>query len=58
MHVIFAVYVNSFDWMCGRSKIVLPVPEVDNEVVEDDRTDVLADLHQDEPVAEPELLRD
>ena len=35
---------------------VEPVPQFKDHLVEDDRVDLLAQLHQDEPVAEPELL--
>ena len=38
--------------------MVLPVSQVDDQVVEDLRAHVLAELHQDEPVPEPEVLHD
>ena len=35
---------------------VQPVPELENHLMEDGRVDLFAQLHQDEPVSEAELL--
>ena len=39
-----------------RSLGVKPVPELENNLMEDGRVDLFAQLHQDEPVPEAELL--
>ena len=36
----------------------IPVTEINDQIVEDLRMHVLAQLHQDEPVSEPELVHD
>ena len=36
----------------------IPVTEINDQIMEDLRVHVLAELHQDEPVSEPELVHD
>ena len=36
----------------------IPVTEINDQIMEDLRVHVLAELHQDEPVPEPELVHD